>query len=155
MIGSLPRLSPVIGYVRLLSLLVPVMIDIFGWVMLGPIILTSDWHRPQYDTCGRGHHQDQTQKMRKCLRKMENLIKFNCTFNTFVQSTYYNTLQISISAVDASKNNDLAESGSNDEMRVWPPVKIFPDLKYFTTFSPPPSMILISVSPGGVAKIFL
>ena len=72
---------------------------------------------------------------------------------TFTKKTQYNISFIS--AVDASKNNDLAESGSNDEMRIWPQVKLFLDLKYFTTFSPPPSKILISVSPGGVAKIFL
>ena len=85
---------------------------------------------------------------------MENLIKFNCSINLCSKHIIQNLIN-SNSVVDASKNNDLAEGGSNDEMRFWPPVKIFPDLKYFTTFSPPPSKILISVSQGGVAKIFL
>ena len=155
MIGSPSRLSLLIGCLSPLSPLVPVMIDIFGWVMLGPIILTSAWHRPQYDTSGRRHHQDQTRVIQKMSEK-----NWKCLPNwTVLHFTYlklkHNTFPFYILAVDASKNNDHAESGSNNEMRIWPPVKLFLDLKYFTTFSPPPSKILISVSPGGVAKIFL
>ena len=82
-------------------------------------------------------------------------IKLYLKMRTFYQKDSILHCVFTISSVDASKNNDLAESGSNDEMRIWPQVKLFLDLKYFTTFSPPPSKILISVSPGGVAKIFL
>ena len=55
---------------------------------------------------------------------------------------------------DTSKKNDLTESGCNDEMKIWPPVKTSLDLKCFTTFFlPPPPPILISVSPGGSKDI--
>ena len=117
------------------------------------------WHQltqARYDTSGRRHHQDQTWKMSE---KNEIFLQIKLYLKTYdiyqKDSTFDITFHNFIIAVDASKNNDLAESGSNDEMRIWPQVKLFLDLKYFTTFSPPPSKILISVSPGGVAKIFL